>query len=1052
MEITLLGPVRAFAADGAPVALGGTRPRMLLGRLALAAGKTVSADALIEDIWGAEPLVGAANTLHALVHRLRRALPSAGLVESSPVGYRLALPADSVDVHRFEALAARGRRELAAGEAESAAATLADALALWHGAALADVRAAPYAETAATRLAELRTAAREDRFDALLRLGRQAEVLADLEAALAEHPLRERLAALRMRALCAAGRQSEALAGYEQIRARLAEELGVDPGAELRDTHLAVLRGELDRPRSHTGAAPGRLPARLTSFLGRADELKLLAELLDTARLVTLTGPGGVGKTRLATEAAAAHRAYRGGRLWLVPLAGVEHPDGVAGAILGTLSTGPGLRTGAPAEPLARVAELLGGDEAVLVLDNCEHLVAEVARIAQHLLEQRPRLRILATSRESLDILGETLCRLDPLPVPPEHAHDVAESAAVRLFLDRATAVRPGFTLDPSTVDSIAEVVRCLDGLPLALELAAARLRSMTIGQIARRLDDRFRLLDTGNRAALPRQRTLRAVIEWSWDLLTARERVLLRRLSIFPAHTETEAVEAICADGDTLAPGDVGYLLGSLVDKSLVQQHAEGYRMLASIRAFAAGELAAAGERETVRDRFTAHFAALAAGYEPLARSHQQPAVLAGIAAEYDNLVFALRSALDSRDGEATARLLGLLHWYWYAARYDARTESFLAEALTLGDALPADARTAYTAMDALIGQNSPTTDPDRVRALLADCTHTGAYQRYPLLLTATLPVAQHLGLHDLVAAELAAVRGGSDAWANACVSILEGSIAGDRGDWTGVAAARARAAAEFAGTGDRLWTAVSLAALAEVHGVAGDHAAAVAGLERAIALTAGLGSQDEVSYRVGLAAQRARTGDLAAAARDLDLAEHLTRARGLGYMEIEVLRGRAEIHRRAGEYAQSALALDRLAEVLGQLSIGPPERLLAPGRMALLLSTGETTAARALLPTVVTVALANNEPAPAAQQLAWLRCREGDLPGAATALGLSQVLRGAFDQGDPELRDLIAELTDRLGESGYLAAYRAGAGLPRPDALRELALLGRSAAVSTL
>ncbi|MBB4678054.1 BTAD domain-containing putative transcriptional regulator [Crossiella cryophila] len=1054
LRVELLGPVRAVAADGTPVAIGGARPRMLLGRLALAAGRTVAADTLIEDIWGAEPLTGAANTLHALVHRLRRALPVAGLVESSPVGYRLALDADTVDAHRFEALAARGRRELAAGEAGLAAATLADALALWQGEALADVRAAPYAETAAARLAELRAAAREDRFDAELRLGRQAEVLADLEAALAEHPLRERLAALRMRALCAAGRQSEALAVHEEIRARLADELGVDPGAELRETHLAALRGELDRPVARTGPAPGRLPARLTSFLGRADELKLVAELLDTARLVTLTGPGGVGKTRLATEAAAAHRAHRGGRLWLVPLAGVDHPDGVAGAILGTLSTGPGLHTGAPTEPLERVAELLGGDEAVLVLDNCEHVVAEVARIAQHLLEHRPRLRILATSRESLDILGETLCRLDPLPVPPEHAdaHDVAESVAVRLFLDRAAAVRPGFALDPSTVDSVAEVVRCLDGLPLALELAAARLRSMTIGQIARRLDDRFRLLDSGNRAAQPRQRTLRAVIEWSWDLLTEPERVLARRLSIFPAHTEAEAVAAICADGDALVPGEVGYLLGSLVEKSLLQQHAEGYRMLASIRAFAAGELTAAGERESIRDRFTAHFAALAAEYEPQARSHGQPAVLAGIAAEYDNLVFALRCALERRDGEATARLLGLLHWYWYAARYDARTESFLAEALTLGDALPAAARAAYTAIDALIGRHSPTIDPDRVRALLADCTRTGAYQRYPLLLTATLPVARQLGLHDLVAAEMAVVRDGGDPWANACVSILEAGIAGERGDWAGLAAARARAAEQFAAAGDRLWTAVALAALAEVHGVAGEQAAAVAGLERAIALTAGLGSQDEVSYRVGLAVLRGRTGDLTAAAGDLDAAEQLTRTRGLGYMEIEVLRGRAEIHRRTGEYPRSAQALDRLAELVGQLSIGQPDGLLAPGRMALLLRTGEITAARALLPTVITAALADNDPAPAAQHLAWLRSREGDHPGAATALGLSQVLRGAFDQGDPELRDLVADLTDRLGESGYAAAYRAGAKLPRPDALRELALLGPSAAVSAL
>ncbi|MGW0522276.1 BTAD domain-containing putative transcriptional regulator [Crossiella sp. NPDC003009] len=1022
LRIAVLGPLRVLGEDGEPVEIAGARLRALLGRLALSAGRTVPAETLIEDIWGTEP-AGTANTLHALVHRLRRALPTA-VVESLPMGYRLALPAGQVDAHRFEELAARGRRELA-GDHEQAAATLAEALALWQGPAFADVRA-PFAETAAVRLAELRVTAAEDRFEAELRLGRHDEVLADLESACAEHPLRERLAALRMRALSAAGRQSAALAAYEDIRGRLADELGVDPAADLRQAHLSVLRGELDQPPART--APGRLPSQLTSFVGRDNELARLTELMAASRLVTVVGPGGVGKTRLALETAARHRAYREGRLWLVPLAGVEQPSGLTAAVLGALSGSN--RAGHAGEPLNRVAELIGGGEAVLLLDNCEHLVAEAALLAQRLLEKRPRLTILATSREPLEVLGETLCRLGPLDLP---ANGSTTSAAVRLFLDRASAVRPGFTLDESTVDSVLHVVRRLDGLPLALELAAARLRSMDIGQIAQRLDDRFRLLSTGNRAGAPRQRTLRAVIEWSWDLLTEPERVLARRLAFFPATTSAETIEAVCADA-RLPAADVPYLLGSLVDKSLVERR-NGYRMLESIRAFAAEELAA--DRESVRVRFVGHFAALAAEHEPLARTHAQPATLALLAAEHDNLVFALRAALDHRDATAAVQLLGLLHWYWYTVRYDARTEPFIAELLTLGDLLPADALAAYTALDALIGVHAPATDPDRVRELIEDCAETGALQRYPLLLVVALPMAHRLGLTALAEREMASARARPDPWAAACMSLLAAGIAGERGDWPALTEARSRAARELARTGDRLYTAVALGVLAAAHTVEGEHAAAIAGLERARALATATGTQDEITFLAYLATVRMRAGDLAGAARDLDTADRLVSADGLRHMGLELGRARAELHRRCGDLTGCAQVLARLADLAGQLRVPDLENWLAPARLALHLTTGDTTAARHLLPAAIAGALANDEPAPAAEQLATLLFLESDPTAAATALGLGQALRGTPDQGDPELRELSAALTAHLGEDGYATAYRAGAELPRPEAL---------------
>ncbi|MEV0704691.1 BTAD domain-containing putative transcriptional regulator [Saccharopolyspora sp. NPDC050389] len=452
MRVTVLGPVEAYEDDGTAIRVPGARPRMLLAKLALTAGESVSTGSLIDDLWYDDPPADAVNALHALVYRLRKALGDAGTLESAGTGYRLAVPAENVDAHRFEELAVRGRRELAAGAPQEAAASFGAALALWQGAALADVLDAPFATRTSARLEELRIDAVEDRFEAELRLGHHAEILADREAFSAEHPLRERLAALRMRALHAAGRQADALAVHEKLRHTLADELGVDPSAEAREAHLAVLRGGTGRPAARPESAPGRLPALLTTFIGREDELKLLAELMEASRLVTILGPGGVGKTRLAVEAASRHRAHRRGRLWLVPLAGVSGPGSVADAVLGVLSSPDGrLAGGGPGDPLDRVVELLGGGEAVLVLDNCEHVIEAAADFGRQLLERQPRLTVLATSRESLEVMGEALCRLGPLDLPRHRADpaDAAGSAAVRLFVDRAAAVRPGFAAEP---------------------------------------------------------------------------------------------------------------------------------------------------------------------------------------------------------------------------------------------------------------------------------------------------------------------------------------------------------------------------------------------------------------------------------------------------------------------------------------------------------------------------------------------------------------------------------------------------------------------------
>lgn len=1031
MRIQVLGPVRAFADDGAPIEVGGVMVRALLARLALAGGEMVSVDALVDGLWAHG---GTVNALHGLVHRLRKALGGAGVVEGAAGGYRLHVRVDAV---RFEELARRGGRELAAGALHRAASVLDEALELWRGDALADVRDVPFAGTAGARLDELRVAAVEDRFEAELRLGRHGEILADVQAAAAAHPLRERLAGLLMRVLSASGRQSDALAVFEQVRRTLAEELGVDPSPELTKTHLAVLRGEPAVAETvPPEAVQGRLPAPMTSFVGREAELGLLAGSLEASRLVTVVGPGGAGKTRLAVEAVSRHPAHRRGRVWFVPLAGVTTADGLPEAVLGTLSVADARPAGTPVE---RVVDLLAGDEGVLVLDNCEQLSGPVAEFAGQLLERLPYLTILATSREPLEVIGETLCRLGPLGLPSTNAL-AGESDAVRLFLDRAAAVQPGFALDTTTAATVVDIVRRLDGLPLALELAAARLRTMSADQVARRLDDRFRLLSTGNRAAQPRQQTLHAVIEWSWDLLTDQERALARRMSIFPARTGAAAIEAVCSDA-----GETGYLLDSLVDKSIVERAGDGYRMLETIRAYGADQLRLAGEAEAVLRRLARHFAGLAEEHEPLLRSGRQVESLRLFQAEYDNLTFALQTAIDGGDAESAARILAPLYWYWVMLRYDARADAYVARVAAFGDALPADARAAFTAIHLVAGQGGPVTEPERLRAIIDDCADTGALERYPMLLTIAVVMAGLVGLDELVEREIARVRCGPDRWAIACTFMIEGMRHRERGERESSATAMRAALRTFEETGDRWWTAKALYGLAQIHTIGGEHDQAIAAYERSVAIATDLGSQDEVSTRLGLATERMRAGDLPGAGHDIETAERAAWERGQPVLELEVLSCLAELHRRSGDIGRAGHELDRMEALARRLNLTAEtvENFLVPARMAVLLTAGQAAAARELLPRAVRAARARMDTPGAAQLLARLLFLEDDPAGAATALGLSQAIRGTFDHGDVELRSLAEVLAERLGRTGYDTAHRRGADLTASEATERLGSL---------
>ncbi|WP_241562525.1 BTAD domain-containing putative transcriptional regulator [Streptomyces hoynatensis] len=561
MRYLILGGTEARDAEGRPVALGGARLRALLAALALRADRAtfVPAERLIDEIWAEEPPGDARAALQALVGRLRRALGH-GRVLSGPGGYRLrvAAPEEEVDLFRFRRLAAAGERAAAAGDHAAAAAHLRAALALWRGPALADL---PGRGRAAARPEAERFAALRHRLAADLARGPAEALLPELAELAAAHPLDEPIRALHLRALRAAGRPAEALAAYAAARHTLAERLGTEPGRELRALHAELLAAPAEQE-----PPPGRvgnLRPRLTSFVGRARELAALRADLGQARLITLTGPGGSGKTRLAEHAAAAAAAAYPDGVWLAELAPLDHPAAVPGAVLAALGRrDTTVLTGAQDHSglTGRLLDHCSGRRLLLLLDNCEHLVAAAATLAETLLTHCPRLTVLATSREPLGVPGELVRPVEPLPPGPAH----------RLFAERGTAARRDF--DPALdAPAVAEICRRLDGLPLAIELAAARLRSLTPRQIADRLDDRFRLLTSGSRTVLPRQQTLRAVVDWSWDLLSPPERTVLRRLSVFQGGCTLGAAERVCADGESVRREDVLGLLAALVDKSLL-------------------------------------------------------------------------------------------------------------------------------------------------------------------------------------------------------------------------------------------------------------------------------------------------------------------------------------------------------------------------------------------------------------------------------------------------------------------------------------------------
>ncbi|MEY9934197.1 putative ATPase/DNA-binding SARP family transcriptional activator [Catenulispora sp. GP43] len=1130
LTVSILGPLE-IRVDGAPVALGGARLRTLMSRLALDPGRAVTIGALVDALWADEPPEGAANALQSLISRVRKVLGDPALLAAAPGGYRLAIAPESVDAVRFESLSRSGREALRAGDPSAARATLREALALWRGPALADVADAAFATAPAARLDELRLAALTDRLDAELRLGQAAEALAELEALSAEHPLRENVAALHVRALYAVGRQADALAVYEQVRRALADQLGIDPSKELAEVHLAVLRSDPALAPAALEQAPRtNLKTRLTSFVGRDEEVARIGKMLDASRLVTLVGPGGAGKTRLAGEAAQRVLERFPDGAWLAELAPVTDPGEVPQAVLSAL--GPresrvmaGNGNPAAAAALLRSAEghlieTVAEKRALLILDNCEHLVGAAADLAETLLGHAPGLRVLATSREPLTIDGESLFPVPPLALPegdgpdeyrggatesgavstsglssgtnagsasglnagsgptsgprsgtntgrtsdprtaragtgtgtgtsldPDTALTVADTVlaypAVRLFADRATAVVPDFAVDAETLPDVIRICRSLDGLPLAIELAAARLRTLPLHQIAGRLGDRFRLLTGGSRTAMPRHQTLRAVVAWSWELLSEDERDLAERLAVFPGGVTAEAAAAVTPGLD---PDSAFDLLSALVDKSLLQAvptepgQDPRFRMLETLREYGADRLSEADRLAQTRRAHAAFFLELAETAEPQLRRAAQMMWLKRLNAERDNILAALRFAAADEDADTAVRICAAMAWYWMLGDQNHEGRAWTRLALQVPGPSPKEAHAIVYVMERItsVFEDYLWEEIPRLTEEIAETVAATGTCDHPLLALGAVVAPMLSDDREQLETAIEKYARHPDPWVGASLHLLRGLSAENAGVRAPVRADLERARETFEELGDRWGLSAALNGLASLAVTEGDDTTALRLQDEALSLIREINAfTNAAQIQINRAQLLTRLGQTDEARRLLQEVLDTAQRSGSQMSCFVAMLGLTEHHRAAGEPDQAWHFLRMATVEFIDNWNGPPQLLAFRESIAAMLhlDAGEPEPAREALGQAFLYGLAAKDlPIQARMAVGAARYAEavGDSELAMRLLGASENMLGAQDRSDNERVALVKKLADR---PDYESCYAVGKNATRDE-----------------
>ncbi|GLZ01291.1 BTAD domain-containing putative transcriptional regulator [Actinoplanes sp. NBRC 103695] len=1053
LRVTLLDTFRA-TRGGAAVAVPGARLRGLVARLALAGGRPVDQDVLVDAIWPEDPPAGPAHALQSLVSRLRRVLGSPGSVKQAVGGYRLDVDAADVDALRFEQLATAGRDRLRAGDSIAAMALLGEASTLWGehpGAEPATVAAV--APPAATRLARLSVEAIVDLADAEVALGHAGAAEARLAGLLTDQPVHERAAALLMDALAAQGRQAEALSLYERVREALADDLGVDPGTALRERHVDLLRA----PAALVKPKPSNLPTPLTSLIGRDGDLARIEGLLASGRLVTVLGPGGAGKTRLAVEAARRRRHEYHDGAWMIDLSSVAEPAKVGAAVLAAIGLRGGAlfdaRTRADGDDLDILVEQLDGRECLLLIDNCEHLIEAVAHLCAALLSRCPGLRVLTTSREPLAVNGEALVPLGPLalPGPDDDDEQILGTASVRLFQERAAAVRPGFDIDEAALPDILRLVRGLDGLPLALELAAARLRTLSLPELAKGLSDRFRLLSTGNRTSLARHRTLRSVIAWSWDLLSDDEREVAERVSVLPGGVTSAAAVAVCA-GTTVAAGDIPELLAALVDRSLVQLAADPgrYRMFETIREFGIQRLADTGRLAATRDLAGAYLARLMDAYDPQLRGPAQLTAIHIIRTEYDNTLAALRWRCDVGDAGGAVALALSLTWFWQLSGRNPDAAYWLGKALAVPGGEPTPQRASAQAVLLLsradihheMTAEQITDDRTRMREVADQLLR---YPKLPSPYAVFGPVLLAFLQEDHTARQgFAKLTGSGDAWLTGLAHFFQAQIAENTGEVDLMRVEVDAALACFQAVGDRWGQAATLPMRAQLRQY-DDLDSAFADLREARTLAGQFGALsigDQIDSDLRWLNLHLRQGNTDEAITMIEAVRQQALHTASAELRLLVDAREAESWLRIGHQDRAAALLDRAEQAVRSGTVTPDDHvrtLLGTLRAALRTRTGDLPGAQQALAQAYTAARkAQDLPilAVVAVHAAELAAAYGKPHESAVLLGAASRLRGTHDNTDPWICELARQGRAALGDETYADAVGRGWALAADEA----------------
>ena len=1028
----MLGSFEVRTDDGVLADVPGARLRGLLIALALEPGHAVPKATLVDWIWGERPPSDAANALQRLVSRLRKALPEGLLVEGQTDGYRLTVEPGAVDAVRFECLVGQARND----EDPRRVRLLREALALWRGAAMQGVGLQDSAafDAAVTRLEGLRLTAMEDRFDAEVSLGHGVELVTELTDLVAAHPVRERLVAALMRALVAAGRDTEALLVYQRTREALADTLGVDPSPELSALHVALLRGELGRREENRKT---NLRAELTSFVGRDADVAAVRELIAGHRLTTVIGPGGSGKTRLATETARTLLGDLPDGAWLVELAAIGADGDVAQSTLAALGLRDALLGGAPNAELAdRLIAAIREREALLILDNCEHVIESAAAFAHRVLGECRRLRILATSREPLGITGEALWLVGPLALPEGDASpgEMESSPAVQLLRDRAGAVRRDLTVDARTLSTMVRVCRALDGMPLAIELAAARLRTMSLDQLASRLDDRFRLLTSGSRTALPRHKTLRAVVDWSWELLTDAERMVLRRLAVFSAGASLDAAERVCA-GDGVEQEQVLELLTALAEKSLLLTEGDSaprYRMIGTIKEYAGHRLAEAGESDLARHAHLAYFTGLTETAEPHLRRAEQLEWLATLEVEHDNIGSAMRGALAAGEAHAAMRLAAGAGYYWWLGGHKAEgIELITAATNTPGEVTDEIRATVYALVVPFV--TSGRGDEHQAEEWIHKAYRfSQRSQRRDPRLAFVAPLERMLQAPDAFLPAFEPLLDNEDPWVRALARLHLGKMRIMLGqDGRDADAYLEMALAEFRALGERWGISFALTELADRIAVRGEFAGACEYYEQAIAVVTEVGAiEDVIRMRSRQAQLYWLLGDedsSAAAIADAErCAERVTWPDALAELALS----KAELARWGGNAEEAHKQLGIATTMLGDEAERADIRAVTHDLLGYLAGDlGEARAHRA----AACQAASEAGHAPLIAQVfvgvADLALRRDQYEQAARLLAASAGVRGLPDRSHPDVARIEQAARRRLGEARFAEATQEGA-----------------------